>query len=117
MRRELKKLNGERMRFVGTVERFGTKRAFRGPDIRTVLLTGVHREAEPDQLLTDHLWFTYTKTFTGLGLQPGDKISFDARVSLYEKGYSGRRAWETGEAWSATDYRLERPTKVVRLRG
>lgn len=43
MRRELKKLDGERMRFVGTVERFGTKPAFRGPDIQTILLVNVYR--------------------------------------------------------------------------
>jgi hypothetical protein len=112
----MKKLNGERLRFVGTVGRFGTKPAYRGPAIRTILLLDVHREGEPDQILTDHLWFNCGTTFDRLGLRPGDKVSFDARVSRYEKGYTGRRAWETGEAWSETDYRLERPTKAVRMR-
>lgn len=115
MRRELKKLDGERMRFVGTVERFGTKPAFRGPDIETILLVNVHSDDDPDTILTDHLWFACGTTFRRLGLRPGDRVSFDARVSRYEKGYRGRRAEELGEYWSETDYRLERPTKAARI--
>jgi len=45
----------------------------------------------------------------------GDQVSFDARVSRYEKGHRGRRAEELGEYWSETDYRLERPTKASRI--
>ncbi|MSE08271.1 hypothetical protein GKC33_05975, partial [Lactobacillus salivarius] len=54
-----------------------------------------------DNLVTDHLWFNYTKGFAVLGtLHEGDVISFNARVTSYEK------------AGHQIDYKLERPTKV-----
>ncbi len=54
-----------------------------------------------NNLVTDHLWFNYTKGFAELGkLIVGDVISFNARVASYEK--LGHKI----------DYKLERPTKV-----
>ena len=39
-----------------------------------------------NNLVTDHLWFNYTKGFAELGkLVVGDVISFNARVASYEK--------------------------------
>ncbi|MCL5971970.1 MAG: hypothetical protein M1499_05350 [Firmicutes bacterium] len=115
MRKQLKTLNGQRLRFIGVFERFGTKRGWHGHEDRTILLKDVRRENAPDGIVTDHLWFTCGKTFDRLHLRPGDVVAFNARVTTYEKGYHGRRAEETGEAWSALDYRLERPTQAVKI--
>ena len=95
------------MSFTATVERYGKKRAFRGEDLDTILLKDVAR-VDNQQPVTDHLWFTAGKSWDGL--RPGMRVSFDARVGDYEKGYFGNRedVYKTAE----TDYRLERPTKV-----
>lgn len=110
MRKELRKMNGERLRFSATVERFGYKRAFRGPDIKTVLLIAV-KSLPDNELVTDHLWFVKGKSWDGI--QPGDVIEFDARVGVYEKGYKGHRD-DIFEPVTS-DYRLERPTKIMKV--
>ena len=54
-----------------------------------------------DNLVTDHLWFNYTKVFAVLGiLHEGDVVSFNTRITSYKK------------AGHQIDYKLERPTKV-----
>lgn len=113
MRKSLKQINGQRTRFLAKFDRFGQKNGYMGQQ-KTILLKDV-RVLETGALATDHLWFTCGKTFDQLHLNPGDQISFDARVGQYEKGYQGRKAEETGEAWSKTDYHLERPTKAVKI--
>jgi sortase (surface protein transpeptidase) len=63
-------------------------------------------------LLTDHLWFNYTKGFKNLGeLNEGDVIQFDGRSKSYEKGYRGYRddIYKPIE----TDYRFSHPTHVM----
>ncbi|MHB1762654.1 MAG: hypothetical protein ACYCS4_07945 [Acidimicrobiales bacterium] len=112
MRNGLRPYNGKRLRFSAAFERFGTKAGYRGPE-RTILLTDV-RLSDSDEILADHLWFTCGKIFDRLFLRPGDQIAFDARVGIYDKGYHGRRAEELEQAWSETDYRLERPTRAVK---
>ena len=87
---------------------------WREATLRTILLLDVRR-AQDGLLLTDHLWFTCGTTFDRLHLHPGDRIQFDARVAPNEKGYQGPRAEKTGEAWWEVDYRLERPTKAIKL--
>jgi hypothetical protein len=111
VRNELKARAGQRFRVTATFERWGEKNGYRGRRLRTLLLRDI-RLAATGQVLTDHLWFTSGATWEYLGLEPGDKVAFDARVTWYEKGYMGARAERTGEAWSDVDYRLERPTKA-----
>ena len=108
MRKELRKLNNKRFTVTATFDRFGFKNGYKGP-LKTILLVNVKKD---EKLITDHLWFTCGKTFDQLELKPGDIISFDARVTEYEKGYKGHRAMKLGEYWSEIDYRLERPTKA-----
>ena len=109
MRKKLRKLEGERLRFSATVERFGEKSAFRGPPIPTILLIDVHL-AEAEEVLTDHLWFTRGKSWSSCKL--GCLVSFDARVSRYEKGYRGYRE-DVFDKPATLDFRLERPTRVA----
>lgn len=110
MRKKLGKICGERMSFKATVERYGSKKAFKGPDLMTILLKDVIR-TDTHEIVCDHLWFTAGKSWEGL--VSGDQISFDARVSMYEKGYKGRR--EDVFKPVTRDYRLERPTKVKKI--
>jgi hypothetical protein len=64
-------------------------------------------------LVCDHLWFNVTKAFAALHLQPGETVSFEARVQVYWKGYQGRRE----EVWKPVEqnYKLSHPTKVRRV--
>ena len=107
MRKELKSLYQQRMEFVAVVERFGTKSAFRGPPLETILLKDVAR-ADNGEIVTDHLWFAVGKSWKGF--RAGDRVAFTARVGQYEKGYFGRR--EDVYVPNEMDYRLERPTDV-----
>lgn len=108
MRTELKKLNKTRLTIVGKVEGFGTKTSFKGPPIKTLLLTHV-RAKEGDQL-TDHLWFTdgtWSKD-----LEQGDIVQLDARVKPYQKGYRGRNIDALIDNPPSIDYKLSHPSKV-----
>ena len=109
-RKGLQELEGMRRRFRGVFERFGKKVSY-GHEKTTLLFKNVE-DVETGELVTDHLWFNLTKAFDALNLVSGDTVEFDARVTIYEKGYRGRRAETTGRAWSAKDYKLSRPTKV-----
>lgn len=88
MRKALQARDGERFCCRGTVERLGSKRAFRGPNIPTVLIRDLVDTATGEQL-ADHLWMTVGQLAEGIA--PADRIEFDARVTRYTKGYRGRR--------------------------
>lgn len=111
MREALARRVGARGRYTATVSRFGTKRAYRGPRLTTVLLVDV-RDAT-GHVVTDHLWITVGKTVERLRLASGDTVAFDARVTPYVKGYRGRREDEDRPPMSV-DYRLSNPTKLVK---
>ena len=112
MRNELRYKAGQRETFTGIFVRLGKKRAFRGPDLKTVLLKEV-RDAT-GRTVTNHLWFNWTKGFErAWPLREGDVIQFDARVQRYTKGYQGRR--ENVYRPAETDYKLSRPTKIKRV--
>ena len=68
----------ERKRYVGTVDKFGIRRGFKGL-IDTILLINIKLEGS-EEIITDHLWFDLGKQFSDLNLQKGDIIAFNARV-------------------------------------
>jgi len=111
MRKLLKQQEGRRGEFRGNVAQFGTKSAFRGPDLLTMMLKDV--KDETGQIVTDHLWMTVGKQLSQLSVQVGEEIVFVARVTRYEKGYKGFRE-DVFAAPPSTDYRLSYPTKVRR---
>src|SRR5688500_11074531 len=102
MREGLRKLEGQRLRFVGTFDRFGIRDRRTGCRSKTILLRSVH-EAENGTLVTDHLWLRCVKSLELLDLRFGDKIAFDARVLTYVR--------ENGSC----DYRLANPSKIERI--
>lgn len=111
MRERLQTLNGTRALFRGTFVRFGSKPAYKGAPIKTVLLINVTRRGS---IVTDHLWFVCGVQFERLNLQPGDVVEFHARVTEYWKGYKGRRDLDDAAPISK-DYRLSNPTGVKKV--
>jgi len=110
MRNELQKLNGQRMRFRATVERYGSRAGWKGYPEQTILLTNVCF-VDTNELACDHLWFKCGQW--SWELEVGSMFEFDARVDSYVKGYQGRRAEEFGMSLLTIDYHLERPSKVA----
>jgi hypothetical protein len=111
MRTELKKINGTRTRFRGTVERTGSRPNYHGFPEPTVLLKNVVF-VNTGKLATDHIWFTVGKTLERLALQPGDIVEFDARVGDYVKGYINQKEYIDERE---IDYKLNRPTKIQKV--
>lgn len=114
-RQQLSKLNGQRLRFHGTFSRYGTKNGWQGAVEETILLLNICLVAN-GRILTDHLWFNHTKGFAALGtLAPGDCVAFTARVHAYRKGYRGKN-WVIRQGNPPrTDWRLSRPTQIVKV--
>jgi hypothetical protein len=111
MRKELKNRNGERLLFTAVIQQFGTKANYHGYSEDTMLLKNV-RFASTGELATDHIWFAIGKTIEAQKLSIGDYIQFEARISAYTKGYVNRQANINN---SKMDYKLNRPTKFIRL--
>jgi len=103
MRDSLRQINKVRARFRATVAGFDQRTSYGHPK-PMVLLKDV-RDAQHGQVLTDHVHFDRRKWVDDLGLQPGDKIEFDARVGSYVKGYAGERR---------VDYKLNHPTRIIK---
>lgn len=111
MREKLEEIKDVRGTFIGTFVREGTKRGYKG-DLPTILLKDI-TDIEGN-FITDHLWFNYTKGFANLGkLNEGDKIQFNARSKVYEKGYKGRR--DDVYYPIEQDYKLSHPSKIKRV--
>ena len=86
MRKELSKMEDERGSFIGTFKRYGTKTNYKGFPEKTILLVNI--KSSSGKVVSDHLWFNFTKQFEKLGdLKDGDIVRFDARVKPYVKGY------------------------------
>ena len=109
MRKQLEKRNNERFACQGEFVRFGWKTGYRGGALQTVLLRNVTDHS--GILLSDHLWFNFTKQFEKQEHQlvEGAVVEFEARVKSYIKGYVNRRE-EIDER--SLDYKLSFPTKI-----
>lgn len=106
MRKNLRDLCGERLRFRGTFMRFGEKHGWNGTTSRTLLLCNI-ADSE-GRGVTDHLWFNETKAASELHLQAGDIVEFDGRITSYTKGYRGMRPDVPSDI--REDYRISHPT-------
>lgn len=111
MREGLKNINGVRQTFVATFERFGKKNGFKGYPVTTLLFNDV--KDKYGTVFTDHLWFSDCEGWKKLNLQEGDKVSFDARVKTYIKGYKGRRD-DIDAPPISKDYKLSHPNNMVK---
>jgi hypothetical protein len=111
MRRPLAKDEGQRKRFRAEFVRIGRKTNFKGHSVDTLLLRNI-TDIEINQVVTDHVWFTYSKVFETANLREGDMIEFDARVKEYKKGYVNRALKIDNRK---TDFRLSHPTKIKKV--
>lgn len=110
MREELERVGSEeRCRVEGTFVRVGSK----GGRTRLTALFQDIRLAGKKKVLTDHVWLNLTDGLKSLGeLEPGDVVSFDARVREYKKGYWGSDPKKAAKRpASSIDYKLSHPTK------
>lgn len=112
MRGKLKDIENCRQRFIGTFGRYGSKKGYKSRPVKTLLFTQITDTKGKE--ISDHIWFTTGKQFESLNLQPGDKISFDARVKEYTKGYKGRRENEYDSKPIEKDYKLSHPNNIVK---
>jgi hypothetical protein len=112
MRNELKKEEGKRKKFVATFVRLGKKTGYKGKSEETVLLKNI-TDPETNKVVTDHIWFSFTKGFQDAGLSEGMLVEFEARVKEYTKGYVNTLYRID---FQSSDYKLSHPTKIKALR-
>jgi hypothetical protein len=112
MRKNLEDKIGQRKKFSAVFARFGKKINYKGYTDETLLLTQVI-DTETNTLVTDHHWFAFTKGFEKALLKEGVTIEFEARVSMYKKGYVNRKL---SIHKRQTDYRLSHPTHIRVIR-
>lgn len=110
MRKELANSENIRDKFTAIFVRYGSKLVHRGTTTTTLLFEQVRNSK--GILVAGHLWFTTTREFEKFSFNKGDRVSFDARVKEYTKGYKGFRK-ELGETVSK-DFKLSYPTNVDR---
>ena len=106
MRKELSSRVNKRLVFIGEFDRYGTKLNWHGFPERTICLKNVI--FQDGRKATDHIWFIVGKRIDSIGeLSCGDKISFEARITTYQKGYFKEGRY--------LDYKLSNPTKIKKL--
>ena len=108
IRKRLKAQEGQRKKFTARFTRFGKKVNYKGYSEMTVLLTDV-TDAETQERVADHLWFSYTQGFEKAGIKEGNTVEFDARVKEYTKGYVNKAI---GVNQKKRDYKLSNPTRI-----
>lgn len=108
MRKLLASEKGERKKFHAVFSQFGKKVNYQGYTDRTILLLNI-MDAETNNIVTDHIWFSYTKGFEKINLEPGLKVEFEARIKAYKKGYVNRKYNINN---SKLDYKLSHPTRI-----
>lgn len=108
MRKGLEKQAGARKKFQATFVRLGKKTNYHGFTEETILLKNII-DLETNKIVTEHLWFTYTKTFQQIPLVEGVQIEFEARIKKYIKGYKNSK-YKIDRRQE--DYKLSHPTKI-----
>ena len=108
MRKELARQAGERKKFCAVFVRFGKKVNYNGHSEDTLLLKGIV-DLESQQVVADHVWFSYSKGFQKLRLEEGCHLTFEARVKKYVKGYVNRKYKLD---FRKEDFKLSHPTKI-----
>jgi hypothetical protein len=81
---ELKPYCGRRVRVSGTFERFGCRYDSYGRSVDTVLLRHVTLDPR-SAIVAEHTWLPAARGFRDLGLEPGDRVAFEASVRTYRK--------------------------------
>ena len=109
MRAKLAQEKDVRKKFYATFSRLGKKANYKGYSEDTILLVNV-TDAETQERLADHVWFSYTKGFEKIKLDEGTVIEFEARIKQYQKGYVNPKL---GMKKRTVDFKLSHPTKIT----
>jgi len=109
VRRDLANQVGERKKFQAIFVRFGKKINYHGFAEETILLKNIV-DLESNKIVTEHVWFSYTKNFQHISLIAGMNIEFEARIKKYIKGYKNSR-YKIDQR--TADYKLSHPTKIT----
>ena len=108
MRKKLAEEVGARKISRGVFARYGKKVSYKGYSEETVLVEQIV-DAETNQVMCDHIWFSLTKSFEKLNLTSGDVLQFDARIKEYKKGYKNS-AYKINN--TTKDFKLSHPTHI-----
>lgn len=108
MRKKLAEEVGARKKVIGVFAHYGKKVNYKGYSEETVLVEQIV-DAETNQVMCDHLWFSLTKGFEKLKLTKGDVLQFDARIKEYQKGYKNR-AYKINN--TSKDFKLSHPANI-----
>jgi hypothetical protein len=111
LRAELKNKNEKRLKFSAIFSRYGGKTGWRGYAETTLLLTDLR--FEDGSPAAGHIWIKETKECKSIGpFREGQKLSFEARIGSYEKGYKYK-----GQPLTpiTNDFKLNRPTKLRKI--
>jgi hypothetical protein len=111
MRTKLAAEKGKRKKFTATFIRIGKKVNYKGYTEETILLNNI-LDVETNRVVTDHIWFSYTKGFEKIVLTEGTRLEFEARVKEYTKGYVQKKLKINNRT---TDYKLSHPTKIRKI--
>ena len=111
MRKKLAVEAGKRKKFTAKFGRIGKKVNYKGYTEETILLQNIV-DTETNDMVADHLWFSYTQGFIKASLKEGDILEFEARVKEYRKGYVNRNYKINN---STKDFKLSNPTKIVKI--
>jgi hypothetical protein len=112
MRGKLAAQNEQRKTFRATFSKIGKKTNYQGYSEDTILLTNVI-DLATNETITDHVWFTFNKSFESLSPKIGDVIEFDARIKPYKKGYVNKALGFTRQR---EDFKLSHPTKLRKIK-
>ncbi|GHN00447.1 hypothetical protein WSM22_19360 [Cytophagales bacterium WSM2-2] len=112
MRKELAAEKGNRKKFRAIFSRIGKKKNYKGYSEDTILLKNIV-DLETNKVMTDHVWFSFTKGFEQASLKEGDSLEFEARIKEYRKGYVNK-SYKINN--SSTDYKLSHPTKIKKIK-
>jgi hypothetical protein len=111
MRIKLGAEEGKRKKFRAVFERTGKKTNFKGYSEDTVLLKNIV-DVETNNVMADHVWFSYTQGFEKALLTEGAIVEFEARIKEYTKGYVNRKLNFNSKV---VDYKLSHPTKIKKV--
>ena len=105
---------GQTLQVVAVYARTGARQA-RSRIYPTILLRDV-REVGTGERLADHLWFNQGSVWRNARLEPGDVVTFAARVIEYHTGYWGPNRVRHALEPARCDFRLTPPSGLSVVR-
>jgi hypothetical protein len=110
MKKEIMKYHGEREGFVATFTKYVIVKPFKGLG-KPIVKLHFKQVKLKGHIVASTLVFAQSKVFAGFKFQPGDTVSFEARVKRIEKKLKSGELNLSGEM----DYKLSHPTNVTRI--